>query len=442
MSNVNVKKDRLVSRIKNSNFWNELIALINRSLVGIDISDHSIEVVQLNKRGRIIACSRSTLDDGIIENGVIKKQKVLIDTLKKTLKESKPHSLSLEEGREIKVITSLPEAKVYTYQFSFKSNENLYQKIQENIQKTIPIPIENLYWDFVKSEPSKDEASVFCVAVEKETVENYIYFFKITGVVPIIFDTESASMARAFIGENQKENTLILDIGASKTILGIYNKNGSMSVAVSVNIGGSTFTQKIKEKLNISKEEAEEKKIKEGFKSDTEVSRILKEELKELIQETKRAIYFYKEESQEIVNKIILAGGSALLPDIDKYFQESFDNIKVEIGDPFSKIEHPSDFTIEKRVLFSNVIGLAIRGMKSNNYEKGINLLPEELKSKERQFQRDQKKLFFIAKILSIVLGVFVLGLLIYYIIFMPVPPIVQNILDFLKNLVPFLTFN
>lgn len=297
-----------------------------------------------------MAHNRAVLEEGIVQDGKILNKEKLVEKLKEVLKDIKAK----------KAILSLPESKIFIGDF-----------------KIIPWRPEEVYTDKINN---------LQIAAPKEIVNQYIEVVKLSGVDPIVIDIESISLGRALMPEQSqiksKESTIIMDIGARTANLGIFNSSGVLQNSITVPIAGNNFTKAIAEKLNIKTEEAEALKIKLGFDaSDTgnKVLPVLQSSFQPIVKELKDAISYYENSRGKKIKEIILAGGSALLPKIDEYLAVNLDK-KVKIGDPLARLK--SGQLADKKensVLFSNVIGLALRGI--GDISKGINLLPREHKS-------------------------------------------------------------
>jgi len=185
---------------------------------------------------------------------------------------------------------------------------------------------------------------------------------------------ESKSLGRALIDKFEKnKGIIILDIGARTSIISVFDK-ASLRFTTNLKIAGNLFSQKISEGLNLSFSEAEKIKIKKGFLSER-FGEILKKESESVCQELKRVIKYIERKYALPIEKIILAGGSSLLPGLREYFQEKI-GLRVEIGDPLTKIgKNTILHKKEKRILFANVIGLGLRALEKNPLKSDINLL-------------------------------------------------------------------
>lgn len=440
---------RMISAIKQSKFIGELLSATRYLLVSVDISDHSIEVLLLDKKGTITSYGRSILDEGIIQNGEILNQKVLSETLKETLQNAKPQPLHVPEHtrkkkpivlqkKDHKAIVSLPDSKTYVQIFTFKDRQNLYKQILEEVKNTIPFDHEELYWDYIElSDEEDEEVKILCVAALRDIVDTYIYFFKSTNIEPVAFDIEGMSIGRALLPIKNftkeaktkltdKKERMILDMGARTTVLSIFNKKGFLAVSVSLPYAGYYFTKKVAQEMEISKEKAEAIKQKEGFDPKGKTFSILEEHGEKIIKEIESARKYYRAKFDSDVKEIILAGGTALLPNIVDFFDERIKDVKVKIGNPLAKIDHKNLLTEKESILYSNVIGLGLRSLVKDPIGTGINLLPEEVKSQVKKRQKESFRSVLLVSLFIMIAGLILLGLSIYYLIYLPVPAPIQ----------------
>jgi len=377
-----------------------MINLFKKTPFGFDISDHSIEVLQLQKKlGKVFlyAYGRVKLEKGIVEDGKILDKEKLKEKIKEVLKDTVPRELKTDQA-----ILSLPESKTFFHIFKFPLNltgKELIGAIKDKLSKTVPFDPESYYFDFSLLSKAKDFHLVsktkdfqefLCVGALKETINDYLEVFKNTKIRIIALDVESASSARAFSSEMIKDGAvLIVDIGARTTTLTVYDKN-SIRLSSVIPIAGNYFTQVIAEKLNISTEKAEELKRKHGLDPEEkggEIMLILQKTLQKILEEIKKAISFYENKSERKVKKILLSGGSSFLPKLSSYFSSNLDLVS-EVCDPWKGINVEESFeykdirkTIEtglRPIFFANVIGLAKRGLSNDPEKSGINLIPIE----------------------------------------------------------------
>ena len=385
-------------------------------VVGIDISDHSIEILQLDIDRNIQLHARSILEKGIVESAKIKDAERLGKIFQATLKEAGLDKLMAKKKSRIKGLFSFPESKAFIREFQFEDRENLPEKIRDKIKENIPFAFEELYWDHIELDSQSGKIRVLVVVVPEKAIDEYLYFFWTHGVDPVVFDIEAASIARALLPKgDRKQGTVIVDIGDRTSIINIFNPKKDLNLSVSVFCAGNYFTQKVAEKLGVTWQEAETIKQQYGFEKEP-VSAVLQECSGALIKEIKNALKYHQDRFGFKAETIILAGGSVLLPGIREHFQKNFEE-KVEIGNPLHNIRPGSFFPDEKKAaLYANVIGLAMRGLEKDFIDGGINLLADTIKKQEKILQRERQRfvLYIAAYFLVIIVAFLAISLTLY----------------------------
>ena len=88
--------------------------------------------------------------------------------------------------------------------------------------------------------------------------------------------------------------------------------------------------------------------------------------LSPIINEIKYVFNLYQSQEEQAVEKIVLAGGSAFLPDLTFYFQNLFNKPTI-IGNPWDKVVYPQELKPALDEVGSRLavaIGLAMRDIK------------------------------------------------------------------------------
>ena len=115
---------------------------------GIDISDSSLKIIKLKKRRRGLSLDsfgETSIEPGLIDRGEIKNEDALAKIIKQALLNIK--------GKKIKtkyVICSLPEEKAFlrVIQMPKIREEELREAIYFEVENHVPLPIEEIYFDF------------------------------------------------------------------------------------------------------------------------------------------------------------------------------------------------------------------------------------------------------------------------------------------------------
>ncbi|MEA3464128.1 MAG: type IV pilus assembly protein PilM [Patescibacteria group bacterium] len=370
--------------------------------IGLDISDLSLKLVQLNKIGnkiKIQAMGKINLPHGLIDNGEIKNQEKVIKAIKKLIADPKYGKVSPGE-----VIACLPETKTFIKLIEVDKTPNPISEIIGNeIEKHVPMPINEIFYDWQIIEEHSDKQLILIGAVPQNIVNQYTALLDETKLSTVALEIEPISICRSLLNEespkfkSRGENYGIIDIGAKRTSMIFYAKN-TILFTVSMPTSGQDITNNIAKALDIKTKQAEKAKIICGLnknKAQGIIKDILTDTVKELMKKIKEAIEFYNNNysDQGPIKQILLCGGGANINNLDKIISQDID-ITVKLSNPlinltearekFSKIltekhsletnfiktqkkhkakEKTLPITQNAGLTFTTAIGLALRGM-------------------------------------------------------------------------------
>ena len=154
---------------------------------------------------------------------------------------------------------------------------------------------------------------------------------------------------------------MLLDMGAQTTTINVVKK-GVLQSSRSIDVGGGSLSERIAQSLSIGRKEAEEKKITEGLLSE-ELKTVLGPLIDTVVTEIKRAIQAFEKKE---IQRVVLGGGSSLLPGLKEYLKESL-NMEIERIDPFRSVFYPPvlEGTIkEMGPSYAVAVGMALRGLE------------------------------------------------------------------------------
>jgi len=296
-----------------------------QATIAINISDSSIEALQLNDKKEALAFGRVALGRGIVENGEIIDKEKLAQSIISLLKNTKPNSLD-PERYNLKALVNLPESQVFVNE----SKEN------------IPFDPENIYVDSIEI----NFKPVLYIAVLKQVVDRYVSVIKMAGVDPVVLGIQSSSLGRALLGERYNLKTkvaaAIFYINSLAGSLSFFNGENVLSMSVSISIEGNKLA------------------------------------IKEIID----AILYYEDKTGEVVGEIILVANSELLPKVKEYISSNLGKTVIT-ANPLENIKSDEILRKEKdQSLLASVIGLAL--CANEDLSLGINLLPEAINVEER----------------------------------------------------------
>src|SRR3989344_3896884 len=305
-----------------------------KSAVGLAISDHIIEVVELvvSEKPQIRARGRVEIEPGVIVRGRIKDAKKLADFVKKAFDDAKP--TPIKRGH---IVMGLPEPQTYLHVFHTKSKTE--EEITGEIILAIPIDKEELVcaWRVMHESPAGRQ--ILAVATSRNAVEEWRAFCQSLGLSVDFFDIEILAIFRNVFQEFPKEPVCLLDIGGITTTISIFAEHG-LEYTRSVYVAGGHITQEVATALKISLVDAEAKKKSLGLGDRGEpIFFALVRALEPIVREARGVIEYFTRSSGRPVKELVLVGGSSRMPALDEYLGTNL-GIPVKVaGAPQTEIE-------------------------------------------------------------------------------------------------------
>lgn len=376
-----------------------LFSNTSTSPIGLDISDLSLKLVQLNKSGdkiRIQALGKADLPAGYFDNGEIKNKEGIVKAIRTLVANPKFGKVSSDE-----VVACLPETKTFVKLIEAeKTPDNMPANIEIEIGKHVPMPLEEIYYDWQVISELPGRQLILVGAAPKSIVNQYTDLIYEAKLSPVALEIEPVAIARSLLAEEhykfkgeKNKNYGIIDIGAKRTSMTVYSKN-SILFSLSMPISGEEITKDIATALDIEIEQAEKAKIICGLDEEKArgiIKKILAGMIGELIEKINEAIGFYDSHWHERgpLDKIILCGGGANVKNLDKIIGEAI-KIETKIGDPLvnlggarkkfatileethslninlskkEKKEEILSITQDTSAAFTTAIGMALRGI-------------------------------------------------------------------------------
>ncbi|MCX6740703.1 MAG: pilus assembly protein PilM [Candidatus Parcubacteria bacterium] len=334
-------------------------------LVGVDISDLSIEFFQLqsgNGKKSIKASSRLELPAGLIIEGQIKDKKKVAELLKSGFDKG---------GFSSKFcLLSIPDKNAFFIVLNSDDDIGVTQ-IYSMAQESLPIELGQYYYDFIFNSPKE----VLFIAAQKDIIRQYLDIFTLAELSLEAIDFESACLVRALLDQQTlAEPVFIVDLGGKSSDIILADKQGIRD-QVNFAIGGFVLSEKIAEALGIDFNAAEERK-KGGdlVLKGADLNQVIEQVFGQAIEEIKQMAAEYKDKKGVQPRKIILVGGTSLLKEIEKYFSDNLPDYKFADSDLNNKIDFKDKIAMINN-LYANVIGLAIRGQNIETLNQGINLI-------------------------------------------------------------------
>jgi len=350
------------------------MSLINHQnkAFGLDISDGSLRLAQLGNPGKKVslrAYSQLALPAGCVIDGEIKNHKIFLEKLNELIKNKKGR-----ESLSRQVVAVLPEDKTFLKTIKIPSGTaSISEKIAELIPQQLPLDINDIYFDWQSIKKTPGGESILIGASPKAIVDSYFDVLTKAGLTPIALEVEAASIARLLIEHNnEQEPQIIIDMGASRTGLFLYDE-GMIKFTISLPISGNQITQLISESLEMERDKSEKAKIVCGLdrtKCHGALLQIMGEALEELAEQINRAVMFYRANfaNANKIERLVLCGGGANFLGIADVLKEKT-ALNVSVSNPLKNIDCPFEELRSVQIQsFISTLGLALRGLNLKNY--------------------------------------------------------------------------
>lgn len=357
-----------------------LLGLIPQKFLGIDIGTSSIKVVEMSSWA-----GRKKLENyGEISASVLYKkpfrtfEKTILLLSSKDIARAIKAIIEEAKIKSSKAAFSIPDFSTFftTFELPPMTPEEIPQAVRAEARRHVPLPLGEvtLDWQILEKpiDTRKGKVKILLVTVPNEVINQYQKIAADLNLELLALEAEIFGMMRSLVDKDEKDILGLIDIGARSTTCSIISKK-VLNISRSFDLSGNSLTERIAKGLSVDYKKAEDIKKKHGILSsqedvDRSNSRDILIPLIDLIISQIDKVFksFYLKEKKE-VKKIILSGGTALLPGLLEYFQDHFPKKEVEIANPFSKIFFPPilDETLkEMGPSYTIAIGMALRGLE------------------------------------------------------------------------------
>lgn len=268
---------------------------------------------------------------------------------------------------------ALPENHAFTkvVDMPVLSDKELSSAIYWEAEQYIPMPLDTVTLAWSKLEPVKtkmndDRMQVLLVAASKDLIKRYQTILELAGLSIVSVETEILSVIRSLIPINNSPTSLIANIGALSTTLGIV-QNGIIVFNYSVPLGGIALTRAIASDFGLQVDQAEEYKRVYGLSDKNfggKVRQAIEPILTALLIEVKKALTFYtdKYKNENPITQILLTGGGSNLPGLGVYFAQNI-GLEAVLANPWKMLNiHNVPQAVEaKGPEYSVAVGLALK---------------------------------------------------------------------------------
>jgi type IV pilus assembly protein PilM len=339
-----------------------------RQVVGCDVGSSSIKIVELkplkNDEYQLLHAAIANLSPEAIVDGAIMDSSLVVEALSRLIADNNirnPNFGGSLSGHSV-IIKKI--------QLPSMTDSELAESIQWEAEQYIPFDINDVNLDYVVLDSGAgDTMDVLLVAVKKDRIADYTSVIVQAGKDPVLVDVDVFALQNAFESNYSVdgETAALVNIGASVMNINVLHRGASIFWR-DVAFGGNQYTEAIQRELNLPREDAERLKLGDqvGEHSLQQVMGVLNSVSEDLAAELQKTIdFFVATSSVDRLDRLVLAGGSAQVLNLNEVLKERF-QVDVEIMNPFRNIRYSeSDFDPEwinrHAPAMSVAVGLAVR---------------------------------------------------------------------------------
>lgn len=305
-----------------------------RAVAGIDIGHHSIKLV-MAERGpsgwRITQANSVPTPPESIRESIVVDQDAVSGALKQLLREAGAGSVSAN------IAVSGGSVVVRTVRIPKMPEATLRKSIKFEAGRYVPTSVDDSFIEFeVVGETEEQQMDVLIVAAPRDVVESRLEACRGAGLEVVAVDIEPFAAYRSLIeadpaGDWDSKTLAMIDVGAATTNVSVISK-GQFSMTRTINQGGETLTEALKNYFKLSAEHAEAGKSQLDFRqllSDKQPQenpplRVLQPHVDDLIREMRRSLNYFQSQQTDAtgsthVDMLVVTGGGSSLPGLAEY---------------------------------------------------------------------------------------------------------------------------
>jgi type IV pilus assembly protein PilM len=346
------------------------------SLIGIDIGHSGIriaEMVQTKKTEyRLINFAHKELPENALnDDNEIENHEAIVSSLRDCM------SLGKFKNKYTCIGISGPNTMSKRLTVPDGTPQEVSDQVLWESEQYIPFGVEDSTVSFsILGQNAGGGLDVMVAAVRNDVVEKFQDVIKEAGLKLKVVDLDLFALSNIFeIAVKGKlnlaaEGVLIIDFGANKTNIVIYNAE-SVVFTREMSMGGIGITEDIQRQMSLSFAEAEDLKIcgDENGNMPEEIAEIIEQSLESILSEIKKTITFFMTAAADIaIAHCFITGGASLTPGLKEGLQSAV-GVPVNYINPFESIVFDKKkFTDEELEYIASsgsiALGLAARKIK------------------------------------------------------------------------------
>jgi len=295
--------------------WNNFLKKGGGDFVGINLGSYYLKGLVV-KEGKVV-------------DYFIKKKEDLSIAIKKLWIEKKI------SAKKVKISVKNPSCLVRYFSFPKMDRKKMSQALLYEMDKFIPFPSDEVYFDFfVLGESAPTEALVLLAAAKKDFINQILESFEKNDLRISEISLDSICLINIFLSqykETDETNTCILDIGYDFSTMTILNKNIPF-LTRDVKFNAKDLLQVMSRLKDLSFSDIEKRLA--SSKGNKEFLELAQDAVSGLCEEMKSSFDYFEVNTEKRIDKVCLSGGLASVRGLTSIFSEALD-AEVSVLDAF-----------------------------------------------------------------------------------------------------------
>src|SRR5579872_3446186 len=344
-----------------------------KTIVGLDIGSSSIKAVELKKvKGDIQVAHLGVerLGSDIVVDSMIVDSGSVSSAISKLFTDCK-------FGSKL-VATAVSGHSVIVKKIAMQTvpEEEVPDLLQTEAAQYIPFDMNDVNIDYqvLSEDANEPQMDVLLAAVKKDKILNYTNVLSLAGKIPEVVDIDAFALQNCYeynYEPSPSSTVALLNIGASVMNINIVKGNTPLFTR-DVSVGGNQYTDSLQKELDLSFDDAESFKLGEkvGTVSEDAKLPILQQVTEIIVLEIQKTFDFFRATAAgQHIEKILLAGGSSVVPGLIESLRQEF-SLPVEILNPFQRIQAnvagpEADWVQQNAGQLAVAVGLALRSFET-----------------------------------------------------------------------------
>ncbi len=312
---------------------------------GLDIGTTAIRLVELHGSGRskaLVKYAYLPVDSKVAQSDAKSDQQRLVEAVRDLLGQAKITTRNVAVG--------VPSQRVFTtiVDIDRMSPSDIAKTLHYQADSLIPTPVaeSKIEWAVIGDSPKdKNKVEVLLSSITNDFVESRLDLLESIGLKVIAFEPDYMALARAVISSEATTPQMVVDIGSKTTDI-VVSYAGIPRLARSIPTGSEAIVRAAMQNLGIDVKQAEQFVNKFGLSKDKlegQIYNAIIGTVDMLTSELEKSIKFFQSRYGDVkIERIIMTGGAAVLPEFPLYIANKF-GVNVEIGNAWRNVSFPAN---------------------------------------------------------------------------------------------------